>query len=80
MRRRSPIWRRGVGRALVEAATEWARGKYRALWVEPRAENGAAIEFYVRLGFRISGFNDRLYSNEDDAPGRQTIYMHRRLE
>jgi ribosomal protein S18 acetylase RimI-like enzyme len=44
--------------------------------VEPSADNAEAIEFYVRLGFRVSGFNDRLYSNEDDEPERQTVYMH----
>lgn len=72
--------RGGVGRALVEAATDWARGRsFRALWVEPRADNAAAIEFYLSLGFRISGFNDRLYANDDDEPGKPTIYMHLEL-
>ncbi len=67
--------RRGVGRCLVEAATAWARERnLRALWVEPRADNASAIEFYLSLGFRISGFNDRMYSNQDDE--RPTIFMH----
>jgi ribosomal protein S18 acetylase RimI-like enzyme len=71
------VRRLGAGRTLVEAAAAWARERgYRALWVEPSADNAEAIEFYVRLGFRVSGFNDRLYSNEDDEPGRQTFYMH----
>ena len=48
--------RLGAGRALVEAAVEWAREReYRALWVEPRADNHAAISFYISLGFRVSG-------------------------
>ena len=72
--------RSGAGRALVQAAAAWARERgYRALWVEPSADNAAAIEFYLALGFRISGFNDRLYSNADDEPGRQTVYMHLEL-
>ena len=69
-----------AGRALVDAATEWARGRgLRALWVEPRADNHAAISFYISLGFRLSGFNDRLYSNADHEDGKPTVYMHLEL-
>jgi len=72
--------RLGAGRALVDAAATWAREKHRrSLWVEPRADNHAAISFYTSLGFRISGFNDRLYSDQDDADGKPTIYMHLEL-
>lgn len=75
-----PLRGRGAGTALVEAAAVWARERSkRALWVEPRANDAPALEFYLRNGFRISGFNDRLYSNEDGAPGRQTNYMHKEL-
>ena len=69
--------RMGAGRALVESAAEWAsKCGHRSLWVEPRADNHAAISFYVSLGFRVSGFNDRLYSNADHEEGRTTVYMH----
>jgi ribosomal protein S18 acetylase RimI-like enzyme len=72
--------RMGAGRALVDAATRWARGRgYRALWVEPRADNHAAISFYHSLGFRLSGFNDRMYSNADHEAGRFTVFMHLEL-
>lgn len=72
--------RRGAGRALVQAAAAWGRERgYRALWVEPRADNAEAIEFYLTLGFRLSGFNDRMYSNLDDEPGRTTLYMYLEL-
>jgi ribosomal protein S18 acetylase RimI-like enzyme len=47
--------------------------------VEPRADNHAAISFYVSLGFRVAGFNDRVYSNADDAEGRTTVFMHLEL-
>lgn len=68
---------KGAGRTLVAAAVDWARQRsYRALSVEPRADNAAAIEFYVTLGFRLSGFNDRLYSNSDHEPGETTLFMH----
>ena len=72
--------RTGAGRALVDAASQWARERgYRSLWVEPSADNHAAISFYVSLGFRLSGFNDRMYSNLDDEVGRPTIFMHLEL-
>ena len=75
-----PLRRRGVGRALVDAAADWAKErKLRALWVEPRADNAEAIEFYLSLGFRISGFNDRMYSNSDDEDGHPTFYLYREL-
>ncbi len=70
-----PLRRSGVGQALVDAAAAWARERrLRALWVEPAADNDGAIEFYLSLGFRISGFNDRWSSNDTDV--RPTIYMH----
>jgi len=70
----------GAGRELVDAAAAWARKRgLRALWVEPRADNHAAISFYVSLGFRLSGFNDRLYSNTDHEYGKPTVYMHLEL-
>jgi ribosomal protein S18 acetylase RimI-like enzyme len=72
--------RTGAGRALAAAAEEWARGRgYRSLWVEPRADNHAAISFYTALGFRVSGFNDRMYSNDDHEEGKPTIFMHLEL-
>jgi ribosomal protein S18 acetylase RimI-like enzyme len=72
--------RSGAGRALVAGAEAWARERrMRALWVEPRSDNGGAIEFYLRLGFRIAGFNDRMYSNRDHEDGRLTVWMYREL-
>jgi ribosomal protein S18 acetylase RimI-like enzyme len=73
--------RLGAGRALIEAAGAWARERrYRSVWVEPRADNHAAISFYTSLGFRLAGFNDRLYSNQDHEEGRATVYMHLELD
>jgi ribosomal protein S18 acetylase RimI-like enzyme len=58
----------------------WARERgLRSLWVEPRSDNAEAIEFYVAQGFRLSGFNDRMYSNADHVDGRLTLFMHREL-
>jgi len=54
--------RRGVGRALVEAA-----GTRRA-WLEVRASNEGAIRFYQSLGFTVCGRRPRYYRDpEEDA-------------
>ena len=75
-----PFRRRGVGRTLVQASADWARQRgLRALWVEPRAGNAEAIGFYMSLGFRMSGFNDRLYANSDHEAGRPTLYFYLEL-
>lgn len=75
-----PLRRRGAGRALVDGALEFARSRVlRALWVEPRADNAEAVDFYLALGFRIAGFNDRMYSNRDHEAGRATLFMYREL-
>jgi ribosomal protein S18 acetylase RimI-like enzyme len=69
--------RLGAGRALVDTAVKWAVDRsLRALWVEPRADNTDAIDFYVARGFRLSGFNDRMYSNADHGAGKTTLFMH----
>ena len=69
--------REGAGRALIEAAGAWSRERnLRSLWVEPRADNHAAISFYDAVGFRVSGFNDRMYSNLDHEAGKPTILLH----
>jgi ribosomal protein S18 acetylase RimI-like enzyme len=70
----------GAGRSLVDGAAAWAReNTKRSLWVEPRADNHAAISFYTNLGFRVAGFNDRMYSNLDHEPGKPTVFMHLEL-
>ncbi len=76
-----PSRRGGAGRALIEAAVAWARERnLRALWVEPQGEAGGTIDFYLKLGFRIRGTNDRWYSNTDDTEaGEQAIYMYLEL-
>jgi ribosomal protein S18 acetylase RimI-like enzyme len=72
--------RTGIGSALIQEAAIWARGRnYRSLWVEPRTDNHAAISFYISTGFRVSGFNDRMYSNSDHVDGRTTVFMHLEL-
>jgi GNAT superfamily N-acetyltransferase len=73
------VRRLGAGTALVEAAAGWAceRG-LPALWVEPRADNADAIEFYLRIGFRVSGLNAEwqiVFMDQDVAPASPPVRL-----
>ncbi len=54
--------RKGVGRALVEAAKKQADGMYR-LSLEVRASNQPAIALYRSLGFVEDGVRPRFYAH-----------------
>jgi ribosomal-protein-alanine acetyltransferase len=60
--------RQGVGRALVAACEHYAaaRGR-RALRLEVRFDNSAAIALYERLGFRQFGRYDNYYADGASA-------------
>ncbi len=76
-----PFRRRGLASALLARAVEHARSRgLRALWVEPQNDNGDAIDFYMARGFRLSGFNDRMYSNANDERQQVTLFLYRALD
>jgi [ribosomal protein S18]-alanine N-acetyltransferase len=58
------VGRRGIGRALILACQSYAlaHGR-RALRLEVRADNSAAIALYERLGFREFGRYDYYYAD-----------------
>jgi len=60
--------RRGIGRALVRGARQWAREQgLRLLQAEATTKNYPAICFYQKLGFQFCGYNDHYYLNQDIA-------------
>ena len=58
--------RSGAGTELVKALqfSCGLRG-YRGISVETQINNYPAIQFYLRQGFQIVGFNETLYTNDD---------------
>jgi RimJ/RimL family protein N-acetyltransferase len=56
-------WRRqGIGRALLEAAVEWARGAgVRKLELHVFPHNEAAIKLYEQFGFEREGYRKQHY-------------------
>ena len=57
---------RGIGGRFVAEAESFARERsLRAVQWEVQNDNRRAIEFALARGFRIAGFHDALYRNDD---------------
>jgi 3-oxoadipate enol-lactonase len=64
--------RRGAGRALIDAAASRARDRgLVSLRLETQSDNVDAVQFYLKYGFRFSGFDDRLYLHLYQDPERE---------
>jgi ribosomal protein S18 acetylase RimI-like enzyme len=50
--------RRGLGRALLGAALEWASARGMPVVLETRTDNTLAIRLFTRSGFRVVGQGD----------------------
>lgn len=68
---------KGVGKALVRAALEEAcRRDYRGLYLEAQDNNLNACLFYVKTGFVIGGFDNRLYAGtRQEGKADVTFYL-----
>ncbi|WP_338483849.1 GNAT family N-acetyltransferase [Streptomyces sp. SCSIO 75703] len=66
---------RGVGRALMGLATEFARERGAGhLWLEVTNVNAPAIHAYRRMGFAFCGLDTALYDGTP-SEGEQALYM-----
>jgi ribosomal protein S18 acetylase RimI-like enzyme len=65
----APKWRRrGVARALLDSAREWAEQRgHRRLFLELQSKNQAAIRLAQTHGFEFCGYNDHYYTTQDVA-------------
>jgi len=58
--------RRGIGTLLMQHAVKVAKEKgARMLVLETQTNNAPAIDFYLKFGFELIGFDHTAYSNED---------------
>lgn len=60
--------RRGIGSLLLKTAEEFARKNgARVLMFDTAIDNIPALNLYLKNGFRICGYNDKLYDNAKTA-------------
>jgi ribosomal protein S18 acetylase RimI-like enzyme len=68
--------RRGVGRALVNELTKLAKENgLRAIIVETQPDNKSGMDFYLALGFRLCGYNDRYYTNNPKSSHEIALFF-----
>ena len=66
---------RGVGRALMALAVEFARARGAGhLWLEVSNNNAPAVHAYRRMGFTFCGLDTTLYEGTA-SEGEQALYM-----
>lgn len=71
---------KGVGRGLIEAAVDYARGtESRCLWLETQNTNYPAVCFYLRTGFRLCGLDESLYDPQGLGRGEVGLFFVRDL-
>lgn len=54
----APCRRRGIGRALLTTALDWASGRGMPVVLETRTDNSPAIRLFTRFGFWVTGQAD----------------------
>jgi [ribosomal protein S18]-alanine N-acetyltransferase len=60
--------RRGIGRALMNAALDFARNKRaKQVLLEVRRSNAAAIDLYRKVGFHATRVRTAYYADDEDA-------------
>ncbi|MEU3061757.1 GNAT family N-acetyltransferase [Streptomyces subrutilus] len=68
---------RGIGRALMEHAADFARERGAGhLWLEVSTVNAPAVHAYRRMGFTLCGLDTTLY-DATPAAGERALYMSR---
>lgn len=66
---------RGIGTLLLKAMEDFAREKEaRVLMFDTAFDNILALNLYMKNGFKVCGYNDKLYEN-----GKTAIYLAKEL-
>lgn len=68
----------GIGSKLIDECMQRAQMEgFRAVTLEVTSKNGAAVDFYKKMHFSITGLNAGLYSNSDLLKEDVGIFMNR---
>jgi streptothricin acetyltransferase len=69
--------KRGIGRALIEKAAQWAKEKHLSgVMLETQNNNVAACLFYQRCGFTLGGFDRLLYRGQDPYTDEVALFWY----
>jgi streptothricin acetyltransferase len=69
--------KRGVGKALIARAKQWAKERNLAGFVlETQDVNVGACRFYASCGFELRGFDTHLYSGLDSGTDEVALYWY----
>jgi len=69
--------RRGVGRALMQKAVDWAREKnLPGIMLETQDVNIPACRFYENFGFKLRGFDTHLYKGLNPNTDEIALYWY----
>ena len=72
---RSDARGKGVGRALIQAGLEEAlRRNYRGIYLQAQDNNLNACLFYLKCGFQIGGFDNRVYTGTKQADKADIVF------
>jgi ribosomal protein S18 acetylase RimI-like enzyme len=67
----------GIGRALIERATEWAKAKgFPGMMLETQDNNVPACRLYAGCGFELRGFDTHLYKALDPCTDEIALYWY----
>ena len=70
-----PYRRQGAGQLLIERAGEIALEKgYRGIYTVGQYNNLAACQFYIKNGFLIGGFNNRVYTGTSQEGNADILF------
>ncbi|WP_406637938.1 GNAT family N-acetyltransferase [Amycolatopsis sp. WGS_07] len=76
----SPYRGRGIGRALMNHAVDWARKRGAGhVWLEVTNINAPAVRAYQRMGFALCGMDTSLYHGTE-SEGETALFMSRFLD
>lgn len=68
--------RRGYASKIIEELARRAKDKgLRAIIVETQLDNKGAMDFYLKKGFRLCGYNDRYYTNTPTSSHSIAIFF-----
>jgi ribosomal protein S18 acetylase RimI-like enzyme len=73
--------RRGIGRALIDQARQWARQMdLPGIMLETQNNNVRACRFYESCGFKIGGFDNSVYRGLDADTDEVAIFYYLHFE